>query len=381
MDIAVAGLTKVFANRADPSRSVTAVNNVSLSIPPGELVTLLGPSGCGKTTMLRMIAGFETPTEGRVLLGGRDITNTPPNRRDTALVFQNYALFPHLTVWENVTFGLKLRRDVPDSDRQARAERVLSQVGLSEMAQRSPDQLSGGQQQRVALARAIVNEPRVLLFDEPLSNLDAKLREQMRLEIRALQQRHGITSLYVTHDQVEAMAISDRIVILKDGSIEQMGTPEEVYTRPANHFVADFIGRANFVGGNVSGVEDGGYRLSVNGRTVFVPYENGDEFAENDFVDILLRPENTYIMPPKSGAADGATQSTRMGNVNLAPLVDGHIVRRTFLGPVVEYEVEVSGHPALVAEAANPFAHGLMQTGDQVTVCFAPAVSHLLKRP
>lgn len=378
MDIAVQGLTKIFANRADPTRSVTAVNNVSLSIPPGELVTFLGPSGCGKTTMLRMIAGFETPTEGRVLLGGRDITNTPPNRRDTALVFQNYALFPHLTVWENVTFGLKLRK-LSATEQQSRAERVLAQVGLSDMAQRSPDQLSGGQQQRVALARAIVNEPRVLLFDEPLSNLDAKLREQMRLEIRALQQRHGITSIYVTHDQIEAMAISDRIVILKDGSIEQEGTPEEVYTRPVNHFVADFIGRANFVGGRIAQVEQGGYALTVNERTVFVPYENVSDFAPGDFVDILLRPENTYIVP--AGAIDGESGATTPDGNQLAPLVDGQIVRRTFLGSVMEYEIEVQGHPPIICEQANPFATGLVQTGDRVTVCFAPVVAHLLRRP
>lgn len=376
MDIAVAGLTKVFANRADPSRSVTAVNDVSLSIAPGELVTLLGPSGCGKTTMLRMIAGFETPTAGKVLLGGRDITNTPPNQRDTALVFQNYALFPHLTVWENVTFGLKLRKDVPPAEQKSRAERVLSQVGLSDMAGRSPDQLSGGQQQRVALARAIVNEPRVLLFDEPLSNLDAKLREQMRLEIRALQQRHGITSVYVTHDQVEAMAISDRVVILKDGCIEQSGTPEDVYTRPANHFVADFIGRANFVSGRVAGVAPDGYELEINGRTVLVPYDGEAAFRPGDFADMLLRPENTYVRtrgdesPKGFGGDDGAQ-----------PVVDGRLLRRTFLGPVVEYEVEVPGHPRIVAEVSNPFAHGLLEPGSDVTVYFSPRVAHLLPRP
>lgn len=380
MDIVIEGLTKVFANRADPSRSVTAVNNVSLSIAPGELVTLLGPSGCGKTTILRIVAGFETPTAGRVLLGGKDITHTPPNKRDTALVFQNYALFPHLTVWENVMFGLKLRKDIPPAEQKSRAEKVLSQVGLSEMAQRSPDQLSGGQQQRVALARAIVNEPRVLLFDEPLSNLDAKLREQMRLEIRALQQRHGITSLYVTHDQSEAMAISDRIVILKDGRIEQSGTPEEVYTRPASHFVADFIGRANFVSARVAGAGAGGYDLEVGDRTVFVPRTGEAAFGPGDFVDILLRPENTYVRP-RSGGAPGQSGTSASLEADLAPVVDGRLVRRSFLGAVVEYEIEVPGHPRLLAEMANPFAYGLLNPGDEVTVYFAPRVAHLLRRP
>ncbi|OUN01657.1 MAG: hypothetical protein BAA04_00210 [Firmicutes bacterium ZCTH02-B6] len=379
MDIVIEGLTKVFVNRADPSRSVTAVNNVSLSIAPGQLVTLLGPSGCGKTTILRIIAGFETPTSGKVLLGGRDITHTPPNKRDTALVFQNYALFPHLTVWENVTFGLKLRKDISPEEQKARAERVLSQVGLSDMAQRSPDQLSGGQQQRVALARAIVNEPRVLLFDEPLSNLDAKLREQMRLEIRALQQRHGITSVYVTHDQSEAMAISDRIVILKDGRIEQAGTPEEVYTRPATHFVADFIGRANFVSARVAGVSKGGYDLEVNGRTVFVPGSGQDSFGPGDFVDILLRPENTYVLPRSGAVGQPVPGAGAQGE--LTPVVDGRLVRRSFLGAVVEYEIEVPGHPRLLAEMSNPFAWGLLEPGSEVTVYFSPRVAHLLRRP
>ena len=383
MDIVIESLTKVFVNRADPSRSVTAVNNVSLTVAPGELVTLLGPSGCGKTTILRMIAGFETPTAGRILLGGKDITHTPPNKRDTALVFQNYALFPHLTVWENVTFGLKLRKDLSPDEVKRRAERVLSQVGLSEMAQRSPDQLSGGQQQRVALARALADEPRVLLFDEPLSNLDAKLREQMRLEIRALQQRHGITSVYVTHDQSEAMAISDRIVILKDGRIEQVGTPEEVYTRPVSHFVADFIGRSNFVGARVAGINADGYDLEVNGRTVFVPRTGEKAFAPGDFVDILLRPENTYVRPRRDDTPKGPVHGAAGGTLEseLAPVVDGHIVRRSFLGSVVEYEIEVPGHPRLLAEASNPFASGMLNPGDEVTVYFSPKVAHLLSRP
>lgn len=380
MDIVIDGLTKVFVNRADPSRSVTAVNNVSLSIAPGELVTLLGPSGCGKTTILRIIAGFETPTAGRVLLGGRDITHVPPNQRDTALVFQNYALFPHLTVWENVMFGLKLRKDIPPEEQKSRAERVLSQVGLSEMAHRSPDQLSGGQQQRVALARAIVNEPRVLLFDEPLSNLDAKLREQMRLEIRALQQRHGITSMYVTHDQSEAMAISDRIVIMKDGRVEQVGTPEEVYTRPASHFVADFIGRANFVSARVLAASPDGYELDVSGRTVSVPRWGQESFAPGDFVDILLRPENTYVRP-RAGGQEAAPAPGAGPGEPLTPVVDGRLARRSFLGAVAEYEIEVPGHPRLLAEQANPFASGLLEPGDEVTVYFAPRVAHLLRRP
>src|SRR5215475_5838430 len=224
--------------------AIAAVHDVSLEVQPGELLTLLGPSGCGKTTTLRMIAGFQRPTSGRILIGDRDVTRVEANDRGIGFVFQNYALFPHLTVFENVAYGLRVQRHDASHIASAVSE-VLSLVGLAGYDPQMPHQLSGGEQQRVALARAIVIRPSVLLFDEPLSNLDAKLRVQMRAEIRSLQKKLGITTVYVTHDQEEAMAISDRIAVMNRGEIAQVGDAEQLYRRPASAFVARFIGHAN----------------------------------------------------------------------------------------------------------------------------------------
>jgi ABC-type Fe3+/spermidine/putrescine transport system ATPase subunit len=225
-----------------------AVERVTLDVEPGELVTLLGPSGCGKTTTLRMIAGFLSPDLGEIRFNDRLMNNVPPQQRNTAMVFQSYALFPHMTVEENVRFGLKMRR-VAESEQARRVAEAMAMVNLSGLEKRRPAQLSGGQQQRVALARAVVTQPDILLFDEPLSNLDAKLREKVRLEIRELQQRLGITTVYVTHDQAEALTISDRIVVMNQGKIEQIGSPDEIYHRPTSSFVADFLGQANIIEG------------------------------------------------------------------------------------------------------------------------------------
>ena len=225
-----------------------AVKNTDLEIKPGSFVTLLGPSGCGKTTTLRMIAGFESPDEGEIYLGDEPINELTPNKRDTAMVFQSYALLPHYNIFDNVAYGLKLRK-VPKDVIKEKVMKILDLVKLSGMEGRMTNQLSGGQQQRVALARALVIEPSVLLFDEPLSNLDAKLRVEMRTEIRRIQQEVGITAIYVTHDQSEAMAISDQIIIMDKGVVAQMGTPEEIYYHPVSEFVADFIGEANFLRG------------------------------------------------------------------------------------------------------------------------------------
>ena len=239
-----------------------AVRDTSLTIEPGSFVTLLGPSGCGKTTTLRMIAGFESPDEGEIYLGEEPINELTPNKRDTAMVFQSYALLPHYNVFDNVAYGLKLRK-VPKDEIRERVLKILALVELEGMESRMTNQLSGGQQQRVALARALVIEPSVLLFDEPLSNLDAKLRVTMRTEIRRIQQEVGITAIYVTHDQSEAMALSDNIIIMNKGVVAQMGTPQEIYYHPVDEFVADFIGEANFLRGKMTGRDGDSVTLDI----------------------------------------------------------------------------------------------------------------------
>src|SRR5512136_14154 len=243
-------LTKRFPARGKQVGEVSAVDDVSISIEKGQFVTLLGPSGCGKTTTLRLIAWFEFPTSGHIIVDNQRLEEVPPNRRDMAMVFQSYAIFPHLNVFENIAYGLNVQRR-PQAEVKQRVDRVLELVELTGLENRAPNQLSGGQQQRVALARALIMEPKVLLMDEPLSNLDAKLREQMRTEIRRIQQRLQITSVYVTHDQAEAMTLSDLIVVINAGRVEQVGTAQDLYQRPANRFVADFIGTANFLPGKV----------------------------------------------------------------------------------------------------------------------------------
>jgi len=236
-------LTKEFGNGSD---RVIAVNNLNLTIEPGEFVTLLGPSGCGITTALRMVAGFENPTTGSVQLDGVDLGSLSPDKRPMGMVFQSYALFPHMSVYENISYGLKVQKMSKTKIREAVGE-LLDSMSLEHLANRAPNQISGGQQQRVALARAMVVRPKVLLFDEPLSNLDAKLRAQMRIEIRSIQRKMGITSIFVTHDQDEAMSLSDRIVVMRNAVVEQVGTPDEIYRKPNSVFVADFIGRSNFI--------------------------------------------------------------------------------------------------------------------------------------
>ena len=265
--IRLEALTKQFSHRT--RGELYAVRDVTLEVPPGQFLTLLGPSGCGKTTTLRMIAGFEPPTRGRVFLGDAEVTGLMANRRNIGFVFQNYALFPHLPVFENVAYGLRVRKLGGDAIRRAVGE-VLELVGLAGYERQFPHQLSGGEQQRVALARAVVIRPQVLLFDEPLSNLDAKLRVHMRSEIRRLQERLSITAVYVTHDQDEAMAISDRIAVMNRGEIVQLSTAEDLYARPATAFVAQFIGRTNVVPGRVIEIGGGGAVVDVNGRRLTV---------------------------------------------------------------------------------------------------------------
>jgi len=292
MYLSLEKVVKVFPARGG-SGEVVAVNGVSLDIAKGELVTLLGPSGCGKTTTLRLIAGFEFPTAGDIRLDDQIINAYPPHKRDMSMVFQSYAIFPHLNVFENTAYGLRVQRR-PKSEIQRRVAEVLELVELTGFENRAPNQLSGGQQQRVALARALIMEPKVLLMDEPLSNLDAKLREQMRTEIRRIQQQLGITSVYVTHDQIEAMTLSDRIVVMNEGLIEQIGTPIELYRHPRTRFVADFIGRANFVPGVVQGIEGDTLIVEALHRQMKI-VQVQSQHTVGQSVTLIIRPEMIRI--------------------------------------------------------------------------------------
>jgi iron(III) transport system ATP-binding protein len=290
---------------------VQAVKPLDLVIEGGTLVTLLGPSGCGKTTLLRMIAGLEQATDGRLSIGGRDVTLLPAGERNVSMVFQSYALFPHMSVLDNVAYGL-VSSGMRKRDAHARAEAALETVGLKGFGTRLPSEMSGGQQQRVAVARALVLEPEVLLFDEPLSNLDARLRRSMREEIRALQQRLGLTVVYVTHDQSEALAVSDRIVVMRNAEIAQAGTPAELYTQPNSVFVATFMGEANHIRGRIESVQDGVAQVALDAMHLQLPARG---LAPGD-VDIVVRPEAIRIAAPEPGATLPATVSraTYMGS-------------------------------------------------------------------
>ena len=320
MYLSLEKITKVFPPRGGATE-VTAVSDVNLEIQKGELVTLLGPSGCGKTTTLRMIAGFEFPTSGKIILDGEEINTLPPHKRGMSMVFQSYAIFPHLDVFENIAYGLNVQK-IPKKTINEKVDRVLSLVHLEGMGKRAPNQLSGGQQQRVALARALVMEPKVLLMDEPLSNLDAKLREEMRTEIRRIQKEMNITSVYVTHDQIEAMTLSDRIVVMDQGFIQQIGTPVDVYRFPQTKFVANFIGRANFIPAKVVSKNEKKLDVAVFGKVLIT--QGGDHtYSKDDPVTLIVRPEMMKIK--KHGE-----------------LFEGIIRRAAYLGNCIEYDVEVS---------------------------------------
>jgi iron(III) transport system ATP-binding protein len=360
MSVILENVTKTFDDPHRAGGRVTAVDGVSLEVHEGELVTLLGPSGCGKTTALRMIAGFEMPTAGRILIDGTDVSTTPPHARNTAMVFQSYAIFPHLTVAENVAFGLEMRGR-GKAEIASRVGAVLELVELAGLQHRSPEQLSGGQQQRVALARAIVTEPRVLLFDEPLSNLDAKLREQMRGEVRRLQRRLNITGVYVTHDQAEAMALSDRIVVMESGRVQQVAEPFEIYAHPTNRFVADFIGRVNFLEGRLAGTSDGMAGVDVRGRRVEVPLRDA-RVRPGEPVTLVVRPETIRLAPVTAG---GSTAFR------------GAIRRAVYLGATVEYELDWEGS-TILAVIGSPLEHGVLEEGAIAAFDFPPATAHLL---
>lgn len=323
-----------------------AVSDFSLEIGDGELVAFLGPSGCGKTTTLRMIAGFIAPTAGRIRIGDTDVTRLPVHKRDTGMVFQRYALFPHMTVAENVAFGLEMHK-VPKADRDARIRRVLDMVRMSELRERYPRQLSGGQQQRVAIARALAIEPKVFLLDEPLSNLDAKLRVEVREEIRALQQRLGLTTVFVTHDQEEALAIADRMAIMHDGIVQQVGSPDTLYERPANLFVADFLGKMNVFKGRG---EAGNVFQTDAGQRIAAPGGAGA-------THLGVRPERVSLRAHSAG-----------GNA-LAGVVESSL----YLGSVLEVRVQLEGGERMLSQVVNAGARQAQPAaGERVYACFEP---------
>jgi iron(III) transport system ATP-binding protein len=332
---------------------VHALGNVSMDIEPGEFFTLLGPSGCGKTTLLRTIAGFYQQDRGHVYLDGDCIDGVPPHLRDTGMVFQNYAVFPHMNVFENVAFGLRNRR-VPREEIGRRVDKALAMARLSGYEKRTPDQLSGGQQQRVGLARAMVIEPRVLLMDEPLSNLDAKLRIEMREEIRDIQRELGITTVYVTHDQEEALVISDRVAVMKLGIVQQVGRPWEIYKDPRNTFVAAFVGAMNFVEGEIEGPDEDGSALVRVGPHRILAGRLGRGRGK---VNLSFRPEELGLVVKKEGERPDGEDGRGIGRIA------GTLVKSTFTGPLVSYAVDCGAGLALVAERHKPEASDLLPVG------------------
>ncbi|CAN5793868.1 ABC transporter ATP-binding protein [soil metagenome] len=336
-------LTKRFGQGPE---GVTAVNDVSFEIEEGELFSLLGESGCGKTTILRMIAGLEKVTSGTILFSGQDYTHVPPNRRELGMVFQSYALYPHMSVFENVAYGLRIR-GTNKTDVTEKVRRALDIVDLppDTFSQRRPSELSGGQQQRIALARALVYDPRLLLFDEPLSNLDAKLRVYMREEIRKVQQRAGITAIYVTHDQEEALAISDRVAVMFEGVIEQIGTPVEVYDRPASAIVADFIGKANLFSATLTSKTGTGAVARTAAGDVVHGFVNEEAPPSGDDVTVMIRPERLTLRLRDDDAATAANGSTNS--------LDATIRSLSYLGSRTRYGVETAGGTSLTVDSVR----------------------------
>jgi spermidine/putrescine transport system ATP-binding protein len=324
---------------------MTAVDDLTLSIPRGNFFAMLGPSGCGKTTTLRMIGGFENPTIGRVFLGGSEVTNHPPYRRDVNTVFQSYALFPHLTVEKNVAFGLE-RKKVDKAEVKKRVKDALELVQLAHLSHRKPGQLSGGQAQRVALARALVNRPRALLLDEPLGALDLRLRKQLQIELKRIQQDIGITFVHVTHDQEEAMSMADEIAVMNHGKIEQSGTATELYERPRTAFVANFLGISNLVDARIRARENGHARVETHdGAALHVP---SDRCNGEDDVRVGVRPEKITLLPAEQEAPSGAN------------VLRGKVVVSAFLGVSIQYVIHTAG-----GEELNVFTQNLEGATDE----------------
>lgn len=354
-------VAKIYPNTKG-KKDVVAVADSTFTIEPGELVTLLGPSGCGKTTTLRMIAGFELPTSGAIRIGDADVTMLPPNRRNTATVFQSYGLFPHMNVGDNVAYGLKLRKVAP-AEISRRVAEALSMVGLSDLADRTPGRLSGGQQQRVALARSLIVEPEVLLLDEPLSNLDALLREQMRVEIKRIQKKLGNTTVYVTHDRVEAMSLSDKVIVMRDGHIMQMGKPSDIYENPRSKFVAGFVGKVAFFPADVEGVDGMEAVCSIGGKKVKARI-SGEMSGNADIragtkAALMARPESLRLGEPGEG------------------LVDGTVTTNIYLGSSVETWMSTP-YGEMLAQIDDPANRTVWPEGSKVSISVKESLVRVL---
>ena len=354
-DLILKNLTKSYGD-------FSAVDDLSLVVPKGSFFALLGPSGCGKTTTLRMVAGLEEPTSGSIFVGETDITDMKPYRRPVNTVFQNYALFPHLTIFENIAFGLR-RRGITESEVKTAVDKVLNLIELPQLATRKPNQLSGGQQQRIAVARAIVNRPALLLLDEPLGALDLKLRRQMQIELKWIQTEIGITFVHVTHDQEEAMTMADTIAVMNKGKIEQMGTPEELYDSPKTAFVANFLGQSNLIPGEVSGNDGNNLIVDLFGTKVAVPKARSS--AHGSSVLVGIRPEKFRISP------EGKNVS---GNV----LTGGKVSDVSYIGVSTQYQVEMPWGKELMVFEQNDDNEEMLRKGQPVTLSWEPLFTFAL---
>jgi ABC-type Fe3+/spermidine/putrescine transport system ATPase subunit len=350
------GIMKRFDN-------VVAVEKMNFDIEEGSLVTLLGPSGCGKTTLLRMVAGLEEPTEGDIFIKGKRINDTPIHKRNLGMIFQNYALFPHKNIYDNVAFGLKYR-DVSKAQIREKVSQALEMVRLPGVENRMPSQLSGGQQQRIAMARAIVIEPDVLLMDEPLSALDENLREEMRREVDNLQQILGVTTIFVTHDQREALSMSDKILVMKDGRKQQEGDPQTVYNEPVNHFVADFLGHSNFIKGEIVDVNDQHVRVKIETGDLLIA-DNKGVFNKGDLVELVVRAQRFDLYPKEEFTAARGMNS-----------FEGRIKDRSYMGGEVSYFIELGGNREI--HIISMMRTRIYEIGETVSVEVAPHHCHLI---